>query len=74
MKNITLSIDEDTLKAGREYARKHNMSFNAFVRQLLKQNVSERSAQWLDETFATMDEVRANSGGKKWKREELHRV
>ena len=39
MKNITLSIDENILKTGREYARRHNISFNAMVRQLIEQAV-----------------------------------
>ena len=74
MKNITLSIDETTLKAGREYARKHNMSFNSFVRQLLQQNVLKPSAQWLVELFELMDKAKGNSAGKKWERQDLHRV
>ncbi len=74
MKNITLSIDEATLKAGREYARKHNMSFNSFVRQLIQQNVLKTSAQWLVELFDLMDQAKASSAGKKWKRQDLHRV
>ncbi len=74
MKNITLSIDEVTLKAGREYARKHNMSFNSFVRQLIQQNVLKTSAQWLVELFELMDKAKANSAGKKWKRQDFHRV
>ena len=39
MKNITLSIDEDVLQAGRDYARAHNMSFNVLVRKLIEQTV-----------------------------------
>ena len=74
MKNITLSINEETLKAGRDYARKYNISFNTFVRKLLNQNVLKHSDQWLDELFALMDKAGANSGGKKWKRDELYRV
>ncbi|MFW6137668.1 MAG: DUF6364 family protein [Spirochaetota bacterium] len=74
MKNITLSIDEDTLKAGREYAKKHHMSFNALVRHLLKTTVKKSSNQWLEEAFKLMDETEADSHGKKWKREELYRV
>ena len=41
MKNITLSIDEDILQAGREYARVHDMSFNVLVRKLIEQTVEE---------------------------------
>ena len=49
MKNITLSIDEETLKTGRDYAKKHNMSLNALIRKLLKQSVVKSSKQWLTE-------------------------
>lgn len=74
MKNITLSIDEETLKAGRDYAKKHNMSLNALIRKLLKQSVVKSSTQWLTESFELMDKAKANSKGKTWKREDLHRV
>lgn len=40
MKNITLSIDDKTLAAGREYARKRNTSLNALVRVLLEEKIS----------------------------------
>jgi hypothetical protein len=34
MKNITLSIDDDILQAGREYARIHDMSFNVSSKEI----------------------------------------
>jgi hypothetical protein len=74
MKNVTLSIDEDTLKAGRNYAKRHKMSLNMLIRKLLKQNVTDSSIQWLAETFELMDRAKANSQGKRWRREDLHRV
>lgn len=74
MKNITISIDEDTLKSGRNYAKRHKMSLNALIRKLLKQNVSTESTQWLTEAFALMDRAGADSQGKRWRREDLHRV
>jgi predicted nucleic acid-binding protein len=37
MKNITLSIDDSILQAGREYAHSHNMSFVVLVRRLIEQ-------------------------------------
>ena len=74
MKNVTLSIDEETLKAGRDYAKKHNMSLNALIRKLLKQSVVNSSTQWLTESFELMDKAKANSKGKTWKREDLHRA
>jgi hypothetical protein len=74
MKNITLSIDEETLQAGREYARKHNQSLNSLVRKLLEQNVLKSSSQWLSESFQIMDKAQVAATGKKWRREDLYRV
>lgn len=74
MKNITLSIDEDMLRAGRDYAKRHKMSFNALIRKLLKQNVTRSTNQWLFESFQMMDKAQGNSKGKRWRREDLHRV
>ncbi|MDY6905742.1 MAG: DUF6364 family protein [Thermodesulfobacteriota bacterium] len=74
MPNITISIDEKLLKAGREYARAHNTSLNALIRQLLEKNVSQHSGQWVDECLQLMDQVRADSHGEKWAREDLYDV
>lgn len=74
MKNITLSIDEDTLKLGREYARQHNISFNVLVRRLIEQTVKTSSTQWLNDTFSLMDKTNVSSKNQKWKREDLYRV
>ncbi len=74
MKNITLSIDEDILHAGREYARAHNVSFNVLVRKLIEQTVVHKQSHWLDETFSLMDKANASSGDEHWTREELYRV
>lgn len=74
MKNITLSLNEDVLSAGRSYAKKHNVSFNALIRRLLEQTVVKSSCSWVEESFKLMDKAKVNSGGKKWTREELYRV
>lgn len=74
MKNITLSIDNDVLRAGREYAKKHNISFNALIRRLLEQTVLKSSHDWIDECLQLMDKAKANSQGKKWRRKDLYRV
>lgn len=74
MKNITLSIDDDVLQSGREYARAHNMSFNVLVRKLIEQTVIPQKDKWLDDTFALMDRLNAASTGEKWTRDELYRV
>jgi hypothetical protein len=72
MRNITLAIDEETLKQGREYAKRRNMSFNALVRDVLKRTVQPTSTNWLEETFRIADEAHGNSEGWKWNREEIY--
>jgi len=74
MKNITLAIDEDTLKLGRDYARKHRVSLNVLIRRLLEQTIKASSSQWLDDTFSLIDAKKVTSDGKKWKREDLYRA
>jgi hypothetical protein len=74
MKNITLSMDEKVLKAGRDYARKHNVSFNVLVRKLVEQTVLSSKNQWLDDTFSLMDKLSVSSVNQTWTREELYRV
>jgi hypothetical protein len=73
MRNITLAIDEETLGLGREYAKRHNMSFNALVRASLEKTVRHSSEDWLGEMFKDMDRENVNSKGKKWTRDELYR-
>ena len=74
MKNITLSIDDDLLEKGREYARSHNISLNVLVRRLLEQAVVRKESRWLDDMFRLMDKANVSSKGKRWTRDELYRV
>jgi len=74
MRNITLSIDDDLLSAGREYARKHNISLNALVRRLLEHAVGRKDKRVFDEMFEIMDKLQVSSDGKRWTRDELYRV
>ena len=74
MKNITLSLDEKLIEAGRKYARSHNMSLNSLIRKLLVQTVLPSSEDWLEELFRLMDQAKGNSRGQKWTREELYDV
>ncbi len=74
MKNITLSMEEETLKAGREYAQRHSLSFNDLVRKLVEQTVLPAKNLWLEDTFALMDTLNVSSEGVSWTREELYRV
>lgn len=74
MRNITLSIDDDVLMAGREYARIHNISFNVLVRKLIEQTVTLKTNKWLDDTYSLMDTLNVSSENESWTREELYRV
>jgi len=74
MPNITISLDEDLLKAGRQYAKKHNTSVNALIRKLLAQTIQTQSEDWLQECFNLMDQAEVNSQGMRWKREDLYDV
>ena len=72
MKNITLALDEETIEAGRAYARRHQTTLNALVRELLvKTVVADRSAG-VDEMFRSMDADPGDSRGTTWKREDLY--
>ena len=74
MPNISISLDEDLLRAGRQYAKKHNTSVNALIRNLLEQMVRSQSNDWLDQCFKMMDQAEVTSQGKPWKREDLYDV
>jgi hypothetical protein len=74
MPNITLSIDEATLKKCRQYARAHNTSLNAMVRDLLRQRVGMRGPEWAQEFFARCDALEVDSGGVTWSRDDLYDV
>lgn len=73
MPDITLSMEEELIKAGRSYAAQHHTSLNELVRDLLIKTVQNHGAKWLDECFALMDELKIVSKGKEWRREDLYR-
>lgn len=75
MKNITLSLDEKELEAGREYAQEQGLSLNALIRQLLRRTVRSSSEDWLEECFELMDRAKVKRGKVvAWKREDLYDV
>ena len=74
MKNIPLSIDKKTSNAGREYAKKHNISLNTLIRRLFKKPVEKTTEQWIEDSFQLVKEAQANSRGKIWKRLNLYRL
>lgn len=72
MPNVTISIDEELLKSGRQYAEKHHTSVNSLIRNLLEQTVKRDSSQWIEECFVMMDRANARSEGTRWRREDLY--
>jgi len=74
MPNITISLNEDLLKAGRRYAANHQTSVNGLIRKLLEETVSFYTRDWLEESFSLMDQAKGNSKKKHWKREDLYDV
>ncbi|MBF0510796.1 MAG: hypothetical protein HQL13_00535 [Candidatus Omnitrophica bacterium] len=74
MPNITLSIPQQLLKEGRDYAKKNNTTLNALVRDLLS-HVSWKSKEGcMKDFFALADRHPVSSKGKKWKREDLYDI
>jgi hypothetical protein len=72
MKNITLSLDEEILEAGRQYAQRHQTTLNALVRDLLVKTVVGDRRAAAQEMFRLMDAHPGNSRGRRWKREDLY--
>jgi len=74
MKNITLSVDETTLKDARVYAAKRGISVNALVREFLKR-IASREDQ-MRQMRRRIRELRADSisrvGPRTWTRADLH--
>ena len=73
MPNVTLSIPEDLLKSGREYALKHKTSLNALIRKLLSKTVQPKAKDELKKFLNLADQAKLSSKGqKKWSRESLY--
>lgn len=74
MGNVTIALDEEILKASREYAKSHHTTLNRLIRESLARKVLNESDYWLDECFAQMDRANGNSRGRAWRRVELYDV
>ncbi len=71
MKNITLSVPDELLEKGREYAREHNTSLNQMIREFLISKTSIDKKRNMELLFKYMDSVKAKSN-EEWTRDELH--
>lgn len=74
MKNITLSIEDELLEAGRKYAQDNNTSFNALVRDLVRRTVKPDSSHWFKELRKKIEDAGGCSDGTPWKREDAYDV
>jgi plasmid stability protein len=75
MKNITISVDEEVLKRARAYAGRHHTTLNQLIRDLLDRTVStEAGAGEMAEFVLLAGESGGDSGGRRWKREDLYDV
>lgn len=73
MKNVTLSLSEDLLDAGRAYARSHHTTLNDLIRELLQARAAPPdNGDWMGSAFALADRARGDSRGKTWRRDELY--
>lgn len=72
MKNITLSIPEDLLKQGREYALKHGTTLNALIRKLLKTTVQSGQHKKAIQIMEEMEKLKSPKKKIEWNREDLY--
>jgi len=72
MKNITLSIPEDLVKQGREYAAKHGTTLNALIRKLLKSTVQPVHQTKANQILREMEKLKSPQDSISWNREDLY--
>ena len=73
MPNVTIALDEATLRASREYAKAHGTTLNQMIREFLRERTAEDSgADWADQFIALAEQAGACSDGARWTRDELY--
>jgi hypothetical protein len=72
VKNVTISLDEGLLKAARLAAAKEGVSFQEYVRRLLRKEAEFDPVKNLEEYFAFIDKLNIKTDGKYPTREEIH--
>ncbi len=79
MKNVTLTIDEATLKAARIYAAEHSTTVSALVRDYLsklagsKETTAAERKNIREKLFALSERSPGRLGDWKWNREDIYR-
>ena len=74
VKNVTIAIDEATLREARRIAADRSTSLNAMIRECLDQLVARESrvAQARERILNLCRESTAERGSERWTRDELH--
>jgi hypothetical protein len=74
VKNLTISLEENLIKASREYAQRNNTSLNAMIQDYLMKTVLKNPNDLAKEMIRLMNEAGGDSKGHNWTREELYDV
>lgn len=75
MANVTITIDDDTLRRARIHALEHGTSLNAIVRSYLERLVGDDPSKEAGAALVALsEEVSGSSGpeGRTWRREDLY--
>ncbi|MDX1251708.1 MAG: hypothetical protein IDH49_05580 [Gammaproteobacteria bacterium] len=74
MSNLTITIDDDTLKKARMRALTQGTSVNAVLRAFLESYAGARSEQEeaVSDLLALSRASKSRCGGRRWTRESLH--
>jgi hypothetical protein len=73
-KNVTISLEEDLLDAGRRYAKLKGTSINEMFREFLRSKVVAQTGNDIaEEMMDALDAAQGDSAGRSWKREDAYR-
>ena len=71
MANITLSLDDELLQKGREYATSRGTSLNSLVREYIK-DLAYPTKEEVDGIISRLRKIEGNSKGVKFDRDSLY--
>jgi hypothetical protein len=72
MKHVTITLDEETLAAGQNYAQRHNTTLDEVVTELLRKTVVTDRKAMAAEMIRLMNLHQGKSTGERWTRDELY--
>jgi hypothetical protein len=72
-KNLTISLDEDLIKAGKRYAKLQGTSINELFREFLRKRiVGVATDETAEQMMEALDEAAGSTNGRKWSREDAY--